>query len=156
MDPDQFMLHAIELSRRNVRANLGGPFAALVVRNGEILAEGVNLVTSTNDPTAHAEIVAIRRACEKLGCFQLHGCDIYATCEPCPMCFGAIYWARPSRLFYANLREDAAVIGFDDSFIYGEIDRPFEERKIPMIPLLREKALEVFDEWRRKADKIRY
>ncbi len=156
MDPDQFMLHAIELSRENVRANRGGPFAAVVVRNGEVLAEGANLVTSANDPTAHAEIVAIRRACAKLGCFQLPGCDIYATCEPCPMCLGAIYWARPSRLFYANLRDDASAIGFDDSFIYGEIARPFEERALPMIPLLREKALEVFDEWRRKADKTRY
>jgi tRNA(Arg) A34 adenosine deaminase TadA len=151
-----FMQRAIALALENVRAGHGGPFAALVVRDGKIIAEGTNRVTSTNDPTAHAEIVAIREACKALGDFQLAGCDIYTTCEPCPMCMGAIYWARPARVIYACTAADAAAAGFDDSLIYDELRTAHERRKIPMSQLLREEALAVFREWERKADKIRY
>lgn len=153
---EYFMRRAIELSRRNVLEGNGGPFAALVVKNGVLIAEGTNLVTSTNDPTAHAEIVAIRRACQILGSFQLTGCDIYTSCEPCPMCLGALYWARPSRIFYATTRADAAQAGFDDSFIYDEVAKPLHMRSIPMIQLLREEAHIAFEEWKRKEDKIPY
>jgi tRNA(Arg) A34 adenosine deaminase TadA len=152
----EFLRRAIDLALENVRANQGGPFAALVVRDGRILGEGTNLVTSTNDPTAHAEIVAIRRACAAVGSFQLDGCDLYATCEPCPMCLGAIYWARPQRVIFAATREDASLIGFDDSLIYREISAPLEERRLPMVQMLREEALAIFEEWRRKEDKIPY
>jgi tRNA(Arg) A34 adenosine deaminase TadA len=152
---DSFMLRAIDLSIENV-ANGGGPFAALVVRDDDIIASGVNRVTATNDPTAHAEIVAIREACAKLQTFQLEGCDIYTTCEPCPMCLGAIYWARAARVFYANTREDAREIGFDDDFIYREIATPLNRRAIPMIPLLRDQALRAFRLWRTKPDKLPY
>jgi tRNA(Arg) A34 adenosine deaminase TadA len=150
------MAKAIELARENVRAGRGGPFAALVVRDGGIVASGTNLVTSTNDPTAHAEIVAIREACRALGSFQLAGCEIYTTCEPCPMCMGAIYWARPARLYYAGTRADAARVGFDDAFIYEQLETPVEARAIPMTQLMREQALAAFAEWERKADKVRY
>jgi tRNA(Arg) A34 adenosine deaminase TadA len=156
VQPAAFMRRAIELSTENVLSGRGGPFAALVVSEGEIVAEGTNLVTSTNDPTAHAEVVAIRRACSALGSFQLAGCDIYSSCEPCPMCLGAIYWARPARVLFGNTRQDAAAIGFDDSLIYAELAMPIERRKIPMIPLLREEAQEAFRAWQRKADKVRY
>lgn len=152
----RFMREAIELSKANVRQGKGGPFAAVVVRDGAVLAHGTNLVTSTNDPTAHAEIVAIREACRALGSFQLEGCDIYTTCEPCPMCLGAIYWARPRAVFFANTQDDAAQIGFDDQFIYDEFSRPHSERKIPMNQILREEALPVFREWMEKTDKISY
>jgi tRNA(Arg) A34 adenosine deaminase TadA len=152
---DSFMLRAIDLSIENV-ADGGGPFAALVVRGNEIIASGVNRVTATNDPTAHAEVVAIREACGKLHAFQLEGCDIYTTCEPCPMCLGAIYWARAARVFYANTREDAREIGFDDDFIYQEIATPLNRRAIPMIPLLRDQALRAFRLWRTKPDKLPY
>ena len=152
---ESFMLRAIDLSIENV-TNGGGPFAALVVRGDEIIASGVNRVTATNDPTAHAEIVAIREACAKLQTFQLEGCDIYTTCEPCPMCLGAIYWARAARVFYANTREDAREIGFDDDFIYREIATPLNLRAIPMIPLLRDHALRAFRLWRTKPDKQPY
>jgi len=148
-------LRAIDLSIENV-TNGGGPFAALVVRGDEIIASGVNRVTATNDPTAHAEIVAIREACAKLQTFQLEGCHIYTTCEPCPMCLGAIYWSRAARVFYANTREDAREIGFDDDFIYREIATPLNLRAIPMIPLLRDHALRAFRLWRTKPDKQPY
>ncbi|MFZ0739188.1 MAG: nucleoside deaminase [Candidatus Acidiferrales bacterium] len=150
------MSRAIELAFENVRSGRGGPFAAVVAKDGKILAEGANSVTSTNDPTAHAEIAAIREACRVLGHFELTDCDVYTTCEPCPMCLGAIYWARPARVFYANRAEDAAEIGFDDAHIYAELKRPLTERRIPMIPLLREEALRVFRAWQEKTDKKPY
>jgi len=152
----RFMSRAIELSIENVRSGLGGPFAAVIAKEGKIIAEGTNCVTSTNDPTAHAEIVAIRAASRALGHFELTGCDIYTTCEPCPMCLGAIYWSRPARVFYANLVSDAAAIGFDDAQIYSEFKLPPPERRIPMIPLLREDALQAFREWEEKPDKTHY
>ncbi len=150
-----FMSKAIAMSIENV-ARGGGPFAALVVRNGEIIGAGVNQVTATNDPTAHAEIVAIREACRRLNAFQLNGCDIYTTCEPCPMCLGAIYWARPARVFFANTREDAKGIGFDDEFIYRQLALPFEQRSIPMVPMMRDEALSAFRLWQDKPDKTTY
>jgi guanine deaminase len=150
------MARAIELSIENVQSGRGGPFAALVVRNGQIIAEGVNQVTSTNDPTAHAEIVAIREACKKLAAFELKDCDFYTSCEPCPMCLGAIYWARPAKVYFANTADDAAKIGFDDALIYSEAARPHSQRQIPMIPLMREQALEAFRAWQAKGDKTPY
>ena len=150
------MRRAIELSLENVRSGQGGPFAALVVKNGEILASGTNQVTSTSDPTAHAEIVAIREACRKLGQFQLAGCEIYTTCEPCPMCLGAIYWARPAKVYFGGTAADAAAVGFDDSFIYRQLAIPMSERAVPMVPLMREEALAAFREWERKSDKVPY
>jgi guanine deaminase len=153
---NRFMRRAIELSIDNVRSGRGGPFAALVVKDGEVLADGVNLVTATFDPTAHAEIVAIREACRKLCLFQLPGCEIYTTCEPCPMCMGAIYWARPANVYFANTASDAAAIGFDDSFIYRQLELPPSERAIPMIQLMREEALAAFQEWERKSGRIPY
>lgn len=150
------MARAIELARENVRAGLGGPFAAIVVQDGRVIACGTNLVTSTNDPTAHAEVVAIREACRVLRSFRLAGCDIYTTCEPCPMCMGAIYWARPARLYYAGTRADAARIGFDDAYIYEQLQAPVDQRAIPMQQLGREQALDSFAEWEQKADKVRY
>ena len=150
------MARAIELAIGNIHSGGGGPFAALVVKDGKILAEGANRVTSTNDPTAHAEIVAIREACKRLGLFELPGCDIYSTCEPCPMCLGAIYWARPARVYYACTAADAGKAGFDDSLIYQEIARPHAHRKIPMSSLMREEALEAFRAWEKKQDKIKY
>jgi guanine deaminase len=150
-----FMSKAIAMSIENV-ARGGGPFAALVVKDGEVVGAGVNQVTATNDPTAHAEIVAIRAACGRLNAFQLDGCDIYTTCEPCPMCLGAIYWARPSRVFFANTREDAKDIGFDDEFIYQQIALPFGERSIPLIPMMRDEALAAFRSWQDKPDKTTY
>jgi guanine deaminase len=151
-----FMRRAIELSLDNVRSGRGGPFAALVVKRGEILGSGTNLVTSTFDPTAHAEIVAIREACRKLGQFQLSSCEIYSTCEPCPMCLGAIYWARPAKVYFGNTAADAAAIGFDDSFIYQQLRIPISERSVPMAPLMREEALAAFREWELKSDKVPY
>ena len=150
------MRHAIDLARRNVRESNGGPFASLVVRNGEILARGTNLVTSMNDPTAHAEVVAIRNACAALRQFQLSGCDIYATCEPCPMCLGAIFWARPAKIFYASTKQDAAAAGFDDSLIYEQLALAPETRRIPMLQILREEGQAAFQEWKTKPDKIEY
>lgn len=150
------MREAIELSRANVRDGKGGPFAALIVRGDTIIARGTNLVTSTNDPTAHAEIVTIREACRYLGSFQLSGCDLYTTCEPCPMCLGAIYWARPRAVYFANTQHDAAAIGFDDRFIYDEFPLPHEKRRIPMIQVLRDEALGAFREWTTKSDRISY
>lgn len=152
----RFMARAIELSLQNVLSGKGGPFAALIVSDGSILAEGTNVVTSTNDPTAHAEIVAIREACKKLGSFKLTGCEIYANCEPCPMCLGAIYWARPARIYFAADSADAAKIGFDDSLIYDQLKKTKKTRKIPMTQLMREDALRVFRAWEEKPDKIGY
>jgi guanine deaminase len=152
----RFMREAIELSTSNVREGKGGPFAAIIVREHTMLGRGTNLVTSTNDPTAHAEIVAIREACRTLGSFQLDGCDMYTTCEPCPMCLGAIYWARPKAVYYANTQDDAAGIGFDDRFIYEEFLRPHGLRKIPMKQILREEAFVAFREWMNKSDKVSY
>lgn len=153
---DEFMARAIALSIENVRSGRGGPFAALVVKDGRVIAEGANSVTSTNDPTAHAEVVAIREACRALGDFQLGGCDLYTTCEPCPMCLGAIYWARPARVFYGGTHADAARHGFDDSFIAQEQALPPDERKIPMTQLMREEALEAFAVWEKKPDRVGY
>jgi tRNA(Arg) A34 adenosine deaminase TadA len=147
---------AIQLSLENVRGGLGGPFAALVVRDGAVLATGTNQVTTWQDPTAHAEIVAIRAACQAVRDFQLGGCELYSTCEPCPMCMGAIYWARLRKVYYANTRADATRIGFDDSFIYNQLALPLAKRDIPMVQLMREQALDVFEEWKRSPNKIRY
>jgi tRNA(Arg) A34 adenosine deaminase TadA len=151
-----FMARAIELSLENVRSGNGGPFGAVIVKDGAILAEGINRVTATNDPTAHAEVLAIRHACHQLKAFELKGCDLYSSCEPCPMCLGAIYWARIDRVFFANLAEDAARIGFDDSAIYAEINQPHAEREIPMIPMMREQALAAFRAWEEHPGKIHY
>lgn len=156
MDANKFMLRAIELSKIGMQGGKGGPFGCVIVKDGKIVGEGHNQVTSTNDPTAHAEVVAIRNACKNLNTFQLDGCEVYTSCEPCPMCLGAIYWARPSKIYYANTREDAKNIGFDDSFIYDEIPLAIKDRKIPMIALDRENAKKVFDEWQNKADKTEY
>ncbi len=156
MPENVYMQEAIELSRKNVRDGKGGPFAAVVVKDGNVIARGTNLVTSTNDPTAHAEVVAIREACRALGAFQLNGCDLYTSCEPCPMCLGAIYWARPDKVFYANTHIDAADIGFDDFFIYKEIDLPIARRRIPMVQMMRDEALVAFREWQQTQNKIRY
>ena len=150
------MRRAIALALDNVRSGRGGPFGALVVKSGQVIATGTNRVTSTNDPTAHAEIVAIREACRTLRNFQLTDCDLYTTCEPCPMCLGAIYWARPARVFYAGIAADAADAGFDDAFIYEEIEKPPVARRIPMTQILRDEALEVFREWKRNPDKVAY
>ena len=150
------MTEAIGLSLRNVREGRGGPFGALVVRDGEVVARGVNQVVATHDPTAHAEIVAIRAACRALGAFQLDGCEIYSSCEPCPMCLAAIYWARPARLFFSATRDDAAAVGFDDSFIYAEIARAIGDRRLPIRQLMREDARRAFDEWRLSATKTPY
>ena len=137
-------------------ANAGGPFGCVIAKDGEIVGEGCNSVTSTNDPTAHAEIVAIREACQKVGAFQLDGCVVYTSCEPCPMCLGAIYWARPERVYFACTREDAANIGFDDRFIYEELEKANDERRLQIINLMRDEALDVFRKWQRKPDKQEY
>jgi guanine deaminase len=152
----EFMLEAIRLSVANVEEGKGGPFGAVIVKDGKIIARGVNQVTSNNDPTAHAEVVAIRMACTLLNSFQLEGCDIYTSCEPCPMCLGAIYWARPDKLFYANSKEDAAKIQFDDEFIYEEIAKPIEERKLFTRQILREQALVAFTKWEQSPLKKAY
>ena len=151
-----FMGRALALSLENVRSGRGGPFGAVIVRAGEIIAEGVNCVTATNDPTAHAEMVAIREACRKLQSFELAECEIYTSCEPCPMCLGAIYWARPARVYFANSAADAAQAGFDDAYIYQQLRAPHAERKIPMIQLRHQDAPAAFRAWREKSDKIRY
>lgn len=153
---EEFMRRAIALAILNVRSGRGGPFGAVIVKDGRIIAEGVNRVTETNDPTAHAEVVAIRAACQALGGFQLDGCDLYTTCEPCPMCLGAIYWARPARVFYAATAQDAAAAGFDDAFIYDELKHPPEVRRIPMRQMLSGESLAVFAAWREQSDKQPY
>lgn len=152
---EEFMQEAIGLSIKNIDNN-GGPFGAVIVKDGKIIARGVNRVTSNNDPTAHAEVNAIREAAAHLGTFDLKGCEIYSSCEPCPMCLGAIYWARLDKLYFANTKLDAKNIDFDDSFIYEELDLPIEKRKIPTKQMLREQALEAFNKWKSKTDKIEY
>lgn len=156
MTDEDFMRRAIALSRQHMRANHGGPFGAVVVKDGRIIGEGWNQVTSTCDPTAHAEVVAIRAACQHLGSFTLEGADIYTSCEPCPMCLGAIYWARLRRVFYANDQADAAAIGFDDAAFYGEMCVPAGQRRLPMIRLLGAEARAVFEEWAAKPDRVPY
>jgi len=151
-----FMARAIQLSIDGVDSGCGGPFGAVIVKDGKIVAESMNQVTSTNDPTAHAEVLAIRQACAKLGVFELKDCELYTSCEPCPMCLGAIYWARISRVYFANSAEDAAGIGFDDSFIYSEMNKPFTQRRIPAVQTMREEALAGFRKWADKPDKIPY
>jgi tRNA(Arg) A34 adenosine deaminase TadA len=151
-----FMARAIQLSIEGVASGRGGPFGAVIVRDGKIVAEGVNQVTSTNDPTAHAEVLAIRLACEKLGDFQLKDCELYTSCEPCPMCLGAIYWARLSRIYFASSAEDAAKIGFDDSLIYSELKQPYSRRRIPTIQMMREEALAGLRAWVDRPNKIPY
>ena len=153
---EEFMRRAIALAFENIRSVQGGPFGAVVVKDGRVLAEGANRVTATNDPTAHSEIMAIREACRLLGNFQLTGCDLYTTWEPCPMCLGAIYWARPARVFYACIAADAAAAGFDDALIYEELRRPLTARRLPMKQLLRQEALEIFSQWNRQEKKIAY
>jgi guanine deaminase len=155
-DQKQFMLEAIRLSFDGMESNDGGPFGCIIVKDGEIIGRGNNKVTSTNDPTAHAEIIAIRNACDHLHTFQLDDCELYTSCEPCPMCLGAIYWARPKKVYFACSRHDAAEIGFDDDFIYTELKNTIEERSIPMEQILRADALQVFKEWSRKDDKTTY
>ncbi len=150
------MRRAIALSLENVRSGRGGPFAAVVVRGDEIIAEGTNQVTSTNDPSAHAEMLAVRAACRTLKHFQLAGCEIYSSCEPCPMCLGLIYWARPDKVYYANTAEDAAAIGFDDLRIYRELASPPAARSVAMVQMLRHEALAAFRAWQEKPDKIPY
>ncbi len=152
----KFMREAIRLSIENVQSGNGGPFGTIIVKNGNIIASGVNKVTQSSDPTAHAEIVAIRSACETLGTFQLVGCEIYCSCEPCPMCLGAIYWARPDRIYFANTREDAADINFDDNFIYNELDVSISQRKLPTTQLLRDEAQMAFTQWRESTAKTEY
>ena len=151
-----YMERAIALATENVTSGRGGPFGAVIVRGGEIVAIGVNLVTASNDATAHAEVVAIRNACAALKSFQLSGCEIYTSCEPCPMCLAAIYWARCEAIFYGNSAADAAAAGFDDAFLYAEMKRSVGERKIPAVNLLPEKAMTSFDAWRNHAGRIDY
>jgi len=152
----KFMRKAIRLSMENVQSGNGGPFGTVIVKNGRIIATGVNEVTKSNDPTAHAEMIAIRNACEELNSFQLDGCDIYCSCEPCPMCLGAIYWARPKSIYFANSKKDAAEINFDDNFIYQEIKLPIHERKLTITQLLRDEAQSVFLQWQESENKIEY
>lgn len=150
------MSEAIKMAEKNLTENKGGPFGAVIVKDNEIIARGSNQVTSWNDPTAHAEVVAIREACTHLGDFQLEGCDIYCSCEPCPMCLGAIYWARPNRIFFAATRHDAALAGFDDEFIYTELSVPVEQRKIETDQLSRDEGVVVLNKWKDLDKKIPY
>ncbi len=152
----EFMKRAIDLSSEHMKLGHGGPFGAVIVKDNQIISEGWNKVSSSNDPTAHAEIVAIRKACSILNNFNLAGCEIYTSCEPCPMCLSAIYWSRIDAIYYANTREDAAKINFDDQFLYSEISKPNQMRKIPTIQLKREEAIKVFADWEKKEDKILY
>ena len=152
---NKFMIRAIELSINSANGK-GGPFGCVVVKDEKIIAEGSNKVTFSNDPTAHAEIVAIREACRKLNTFNLSGCDIYASCEPCPMCLSAIYWSHIDNIYYANTRDDAKKINFDDSMIYSEFSKKIEDRKIPIKQMLRDEALKAFEIWDKKKDKIEY
>tara|TARA_B100000678_G_C18125279_1_gene468413 strand:- start:505 stop:975 length:471 start_codon:yes stop_codon:yes gene_type:complete len=154
-EKNKFMLKAIELSIKSAET-IGGPFGCVIVKDNKIISEGSNKVTSTNDPTAHGEIVAIREACLKLNTFNLSGCELYSTCEPCPMCLSAIYWSHIDKIFYANTRDDAKNINFDDSFIYSEINKKIGDRKIQMIQMLRDEALKAFKIWDEKVDKIKY
>ena len=156
MDKKKFMQEAIKCSLEGMNSNAGGPFGAVIVKDGEIIARGWNKVTSTNDPTAHAEVTVIREACKKLGTFDLSGCELYTSCEPCPMCLSASYWAGIRKIYYGNTRKDAADIDFDDDFIYKEIPLPMDKRSIPMEQLDREEAIEAFKKWATKDDKIAY
>jgi len=149
------MREAIKLANDNIKKG-GGPFAAIIIKDGQIIAHGTNQVTNNNDPTAHAEVEAIRNAAKKLNSFDLTECEIYTTCEPCPMCFGAIYWAKISKVYYGNTKEDAANIGFDDHFIYEELDLPKEKRKLKMIELLRDETIQTFEAWKDMPDKTEY
>ena len=153
---DYFMRRAIALAEKGMSLNKGGPFGAVIVKGGKIIAEGYNTVTSSTDPTAHAEVIAIRKACEKLNSFQLEDCTIYTSCEPCPMCLGAIYWARPKKVFYACSKDDATQIGFDDQFIYDEIDKKISKRNISFIKILGKEGKLIFDKWEEKEDKTIY
>jgi guanine deaminase len=155
-DHRALLARAVAISGDSMRAGQGGPFGAVIARNGEIVAEGCNQVTSANDPTAHAEVVAIREACRKLGTFDLSGCVIYASCEPCPMCLAAIYWARLDHVYYANGRDEAAAIGFDDAHVYDELGKPIAERELPMTRMALDEARQIFREWQDKPDKIAY
>ena len=152
---NKFMLRAIVLSIESVNAG-GGPFGSVIVRDNKIISEGFNKVTSTNDPTAHGEIVAIREACKNLKVFNLNGCELYSTCEPCPMCLSSIYWAHIDKIYYANTRDDAQKIDFDDSLIYSELQKNLKKRKIPMVQIMRNEALKAFELWDKKADKVKY
>ncbi len=152
----EYMRMAVEMARRGMNSDEGGPFGAVVVKDGKVVGRGNNRVTSSCDPTAHAEVTAIRDACANLNTYQLTGCTIYTSCEPCPMCLGAIYWARPDKVYYGNTKRDAAEINFDDDFIYRELELPMEKRKIPFIPLGREEAIATFREWAAKEDKKLY
>jgi len=152
---EPYLTQVIEMAAANVQSG-GGPFAALVVKDGVVIATGSNQVTLSNDPTAHAEVVALRAACRAIGSYQLRGCEVYSSCEPCPMCLGAIYWARPERVYYAATHEDAAAAGFDDSFIYRQIQLPPETRSIPMIHVETEQASRPFQEWINKGDRTEY
>lgn len=157
MTPDEtYMRLAIRLAQQSVNEDLGGPFGCVIVKDGRIVGEGFNQVTTTNDPTAHAEVVAIRDACRNLESFQLDGCTIYTSCEPCPMCLGAIYWARPDGIYFAATRQDAAAAGFDDEMFYSELLRPNEQRHLPMKTLLREESKKVFQNWVAKPNKVEY
>ncbi|WEK38150.1 MAG: nucleoside deaminase [Candidatus Pseudobacter hemicellulosilyticus] len=151
-----FIQAAVELAREGMKAGKGGPFGCVIVKGDVIVGQGCNCVTSTNDPTAHAEVVAIRDACQRLKTFQLTDCEIYTSCEPCPMCLGAIYWARPAKVYFAATRHDAADAGFDDSFIYEELDASQSERRIPMLPAANDAALQLFEEWKQWSGKKRY
>jgi len=156
-DPGKnFMQLAIGLAREGMNSATGGPFGCVIVKDTVVIASGKNAVTSTNDPTAHAEVVAIRQACRALGTYQLNGCELYTSCEPCPMCLGAIYWARPDKVYYAATRHDAADAGFDDHFIYEQLSATVENRAIPMLPLQRESGIILFEEWKLKSDKTSY
>lgn len=152
----ELMRQAIKLSQDKMEAGFGGPFGAVITKNGEVIAEGFNQVTSSNDPTAHAEMTAIRAACKTLNTFDLAGCEIYTSCEPCPMCLSAIYWARLDTIYYANAREDAADIGFDDELLYNEIPKAISERSIPTYRFLEEEAIKPFNDWKVKTDKVHY
>lgn len=152
----QFMRAAIGLARQGMNNGQGGPFGCVIVKGDEVVGQGCNAVTSSNDPTAHAEVVAIRNACQHLQVHQLTGCELYTSCEPCPMCMGAIYWARPDKVFFGGTRFDAAFAGFDDSFIYEELNVPMDSRKIPILNIGREEAVKLFEEWIEKPDKIGY
>lgn len=152
----EFMKKAIALATENVVTGRGGPFGAVIVRGGEVIATGTNLVTATNDPTAHAEVTAIRAACKALGAFSLAGCEVYTSCEPCPMCLAAIYWARCERIYYGNTAADAAAAGFDDSLLYGEMKKGLHERTMPIERMLGSEAIESFDAWKQQANRIEY
>lgn len=156
MDKNKYMQLAIDLAKENVKKGFGGPFGAVIVKNGEVIAQAANSVTSTNDPTAHAEVNVIRQACKKLNTFNLSGCEIYASCEPCPMCLSAIYWARIDKVYVAATKKDAADAGFDDEFIYKELDLPENKRQLRTSELLMEEGQKPFIEWKQKADKITY